>query len=106
MKKYRALEEVGRGINQSTETLRDWEKLLRQSEDYQVDLCCCELAGRFQNELKKGHYTSIPDYEEFGLHRGIYAVDRADILLHRIEGCSLEEIRTMIAKYRQKSSGG
>ncbi len=106
MKKYRALEEVGRGINQSTETLRDWEKGLRQSKDYKVDLCCCELAGRFQNELKKGHYTSIPDYEEFGSHRGVDAVDRADILLRLIEGGSLEEIRTMIAKYRQKSSGG
>ena len=106
MKKYRALEEVGAGIGQSSETLRDWEKQLLQSEDYENDLYCARLAGRHSDELIGTHVSLAASVADFGEHRGTNNLVRAHLLLSRIEGTSFEEIRSNIRKYRQKNSGG
>ncbi len=106
MKKYRALEEVGNGIGQSAETLRDWEKGLERSPDYSNDLYCSELAGHFYSELKEGHFSDIPDHEEFGFWRGTGNIQRAKYLISRIEKLTFEEIKSKILEYRQKKTGG
>jgi len=106
LKKYRAREEVGLGIGQSQETLRDWEKELLRSEDYANDLFCSELAGRWATELKQGHFRTIPNYQEFGEHRGTNNVLLAQLLLGIIEKRSFAEIKSKIYEFRQKRSGG
>lgn len=106
MKKYRALEEVGSGIGQSVETLRDWEKVLERSPDRSNDLYCSELAGHFQSELKERRSSEIPDHEEFGFHRGTGNLERASHLISRIERLTFEEIKSNILQYRQMKTGG
>ena len=101
LKKYRAIQEVADGIGQSPETLRDWEKQLLKSEDYANNLYCSRLAGEFESELKSGHYTSIPDYEDYGGHRGSLNMDRAEYSLKILEKRTIDEIRENIIRYRK-----
>ena len=106
MKKYRALEEVGQGIGQSPETLRDWEKELERSHDRAVDLFCSELAGRFRAHFKGENEMVSPDGDEYDSHRGVNHLDQARYLLPTIESRTFEEIKAKIFQYRQKKTDG
>ncbi|MGO9235042.1 MAG: hypothetical protein ACLP4V_13575 [Methylocella sp.] len=105
-KKYRALQEVADGIGQSSETLRDWEKQLLRSEDYSNDLYCSQLAGALESVLKSGNWHSIPDYEQYGSHRGPWNVEIAEVNLRIIEKRTFEEIRENIKRFREPGKSG
>lgn len=107
MKKHRALREVGDGIGQSPETLRDWEKKLLRDEDRQIDLYCSQLAGEFDPIIRsQGPYCSIPDSEEYGVHRGTRNTTLAIILHKQISKMTLENIREKIRKFRDPKETG
>ena len=106
MKKYRAKDDVALGIGQSADVLKDWEQELKLTEDFAVYLRCSKLAGRYQNELKTGDYSAIPNWEGLGSHRGTPLIRLADILLDQLEKCSFEVIKRNIKKYRQKTDSG
>lgn len=105
MKKYRALEEVGAAIGQSPETLRAWEKSLKQSPDRDNDLYCCELAGHFKDSLDDKPLLELEQMEGYGWHRGTHDLNRARVRYREINKLSLEEIKSRITHYRQKQSG-
>ncbi|WP_420408448.1 hypothetical protein [Hoeflea sp.] len=106
MKKYRALEEVGAAIGQSPETLRAWDKSLKQSPDRENDLYCCELAGHFKGSLADKPLSELEQMESYGWHRGVHNLHRARLRFKEINQLSLEEIKSRIIRYRQKESGG
>lgn len=105
MKKYRALEEVGAGIGQSPETLRAWEKELRQSLDRANDLYCSELAGKLGDSLKGPPNLELEEMEDYGWHRGVHSLVNAKLLYDRIKELTLDEIREHIRRYREKKTG-
>jgi hypothetical protein len=107
MKKHRAIKEVADGLGQSSETLRDWEKQLARHEDKENDLYCSRLAGQFSELFaEKGRYSSVPSYEEYGLHRGVWNADYAKHLYGIIPEQTLEEIKNKIREYRDPSAFG
>ncbi len=65
VKKYRALNQVGAGIGQSSETLRTWEKEFLKDEDCAYELWFSEVAGQYETELDGSQSYVILD--EFGL---------------------------------------
>jgi hypothetical protein len=65
VKKYRALNQVGAGIGQSSETLRTWEKEFLKDEDCAYELWFSEVAGQYETELDGSRSYVILD--EFGL---------------------------------------
>lgn len=106
MKKYRALEEVGAAIGQSPETLRAWEKSLKQSSDRDNDLKCCELAGHFKDSLDDKPLLEIEQMEGYGWHRGVHNLQGARLRYRELNELSLDEIKSRIIRYRIKESGG
>jgi hypothetical protein len=106
MKKYRALEEVGAGIGQSPETLRAWDKELRQSLDRANDLYCSQLAGEFGSEINARSDFDLEKMEGYGWHRGVHNLVRAKLLYDHITKLTLNEIREHIRRYREKETGG
>ena len=107
LKKHRALREVGDGIGQSPETLRDWEKQLLLDEDRQIDLYCSELAGEFDPLIQReGRYCSIPESEEYGVHRGFENAALAVHLHKSIVEMTLETIKSEIRQSRDADKSG
>lgn len=107
MKKHRALRELSDAIGQSPETLRDWEQLLLKKDDYQVDLYCSQLAGEFDTHFRDGnHSTSIPDYEEYGIHRGLWNLQNAYIIHRTVTTLGTQEIKDKIRQYRDPETSG
>ncbi len=107
LKKHRALRDVGDGIGQSPETLRDWEKKLLLDEDRQVDLYCSQLAGEFDPIIQRdGPYCSIPESEEYGIHRGLRNASHAVYLHREISQVTLEKIKVKIRQYRDPKVSG
>ena len=107
MKKHRALREVGDGIGQSPETLRDWEKKLLLDEDRQNDLYCSQLAGEFDPLIRKdGRNCTIPDSEEYGVHRGLRNASNAVYLHETITKLTLQKIMEKIRQYRDPKASG
>lgn len=105
LKKHRALREIGDGIGQSPETLRDWEKDILKSEDRQNDLYCSQLAGEFDQFFGDGgHPSSIPDDAEYGIHRGVRNSWNAKYLHERIRTVTLQEIKDKIRQFRDPRS--
>jgi hypothetical protein len=102
MKKYRALQEVGEAIGQSTETLRDWEKELRRDEDNEFDLCCAQLAGHLDGvELPAGTKNLEEKYGAM-YHRGSSDIEKASWMLPKLREQSLAEIKTELHRHRAK----
>lgn len=107
MKKHRALIEVGEGIGQSAETLRDWEKKLLLDEDRQVDLYCSQLAGEFDPIIQRdGQYCSIPDSEEYGVHRGLRNASHAVFQHQEISKMTFDKIKNNIRENRLAKDSG
>lgn len=106
MKKYRALQEVGDGIGQSTETLRTWEKELVKHPDRANDLICSELAGRFRKSFARGSEDNSPHENDYGWHRGSNRLVYARYLSRIIPERTLDDIRAQISRHRKKESGG
>jgi hypothetical protein len=102
-KKYRALEEVGTAIGQSSEALRTWEKELGKSRDRSVELYCSELAGRYDQHFQGAAKMEIPEEEKHSRHRGVH-FEHAELLHRQITTRQLEEIRDRIRHYRNAKS--
>lgn len=105
-KKYRALEEIGDAIGQSPETLRTWEKELRNSYDRAKELDCCELAGRFDSHFRGDDGAQMPNIDDFEDWRGVNDIIYAQNLHREIAKTKLDSIRDEIRRFRQKESGG
>lgn len=99
-KKYRALEEVGQAIGQSSEALRTWEKELEKSRDRFIDLYCSELAGIYNQYFRGLEKITIPETENNVFHRGISNFERAGYLHREITETKMDEIREKIKHYR------
>lgn len=107
MKKHRALKEVADALAQSAETLRAWEKQLMRSEDRENDLYCAELAGEYDSELSDdGRHFSIPDHQDYGIHRGTWNAENAAYLHRVITKRTFKEIKDKIREYRDPKSSG
>lgn len=102
MKKHRVLEEVGKAIGQSPETLRSWEKELRDDEDFAFELYCAELAGRLGDELTSRSENELADDYGMDVHRGVTEFEMARLLVKRVKGTPLEMIRDRIRHFRAK----
>lgn len=102
-KKFRALDEVGKAIGQSSETLRSWEKSLENSMDRSIDLYCSELAGLYDGHFRGDANAPVPDIEEFETWRGLNHAEHAKYLHGVITSRKLDKIRDQIRLYRQKN---
>ena len=93
IKKHVALDKVAAVLNQSPETIRSWEKQLRDDEEYQADAYAARLAGQFEDELKT---RSVADMvEEYGDEalRNVTYWQRAKFQMARAQHYPLERIR-------------
>ncbi len=104
-KKYRALEDVGNAIGQSSETLRSWEKDLEKSIDRSVDLYCSELAGIHDRYFKGDEALPAPPEDDFEFHRGLSHLEHARYLHRSITERDFNDIKENIRRYRGSKSG-
>ncbi len=105
-KKHIALSEIADALAQSTETLRSWEKLLQEIEEYSARLHAARLAGAFKKELETRTVESLED--EYGVdgfgNRSFWFLAHRE--LKRAENISLERIRSeldMVRRSKRKS---
>lgn len=104
-KKYAALDQVSKGIGQSPETLRTWEKILLEDEYFKFELWSAEVAGMFETELKNMRWNELPGWEEMGMFHGTFMAEMAAYLLPQIEQTDFEKIMKMIQYYRARENG-
>jgi hypothetical protein len=104
-KKYRALQTVADGIGQSTETLRDWEKIVSMDEDLRMSLVAALLAGEHESELDSKHPSELRKTLAREYHRNMSDIERAHYELDRIRNTSLDDIRNGIRAGRTLDAG-
>lgn len=102
MKKGVAREEVGRQIGKSNETIRSWEKVLKRTEDYAVDLHCAQLAGEFEDELKSKSLIELDELYDVAFHRDTSVFAHASSILNSLKRHSLEDVKANIRRYSVK----
>jgi hypothetical protein len=93
IKKHIALEKVAGVLNQSPETLRSWEKLLRDDEEHQADAHAARIAGKFEEEVRTRSVDELVDkYGDEGFQNIPYW-QRAKYQMGRAQHYPLERIR-------------
>jgi hypothetical protein len=98
-KKHRALAHVSEAIGQSTETLRSWEKALREDPEFEIYLWCAEAAGVHETELDAG--PVLLDEHGYEAHyRNASLMEHAKRVLREIREQSLADVRAGLRKSR------
>jgi hypothetical protein len=106
LKKYKALEKVGKAVAQSVETLRSWEKAYRFDDDFVMALRVAQMAGELEQELDTRPVDEI--IEEYGAEyfRHSSDVEYAKVLLRDLRAAPLDVVRDGLRKARGAKSGG
>jgi hypothetical protein len=105
LKKFKALEKVAKGLGQSIETLRSWEKAYGFDDDFMMALTTARLAGELEEELDKRPVKEI--IEEYGAEyfRHSSDVEYAKLRLHELRATSLDAVRNGLRSARAAKSG-
>lgn len=102
IKKYVALDNIGRQIGQSSETLRSWEKQFIKSEDSAFWLNIAEICGRYEDEIETAKFDIIPKHIREKAYRGETLVDFGQLCLLHLKTRELADIEKNIQEYRRK----
>ena len=105
MKKYAALEKVAGSLGQSVETLRDWEKALREHEDYVMDFYEAEVAGRYKEPIQSTATRRRWCKEEYlgERYRNTPLSDRVNFTLNHLTRVTLVDVKKGLREAREKS---
>ncbi len=95
-RKIYALADMAASVDQSIDTLQEWERQLVKSSDLENDLYCSELAGEFEAHFTSSHYTTIYGYERYGSYKGIYNLERAAAISANLHQFKLVDIAAAI----------
>jgi hypothetical protein len=106
LKKHVALDRVARVLNQSPETLRSWEKLLKGDDEFCEDARATRLAGELQEEIEKTEVSDLEErYGNEGFRNRSY-VWMAKRQLLRIKNIPLELVRDRLNSIRRAKKTG
>jgi len=106
-KKYIAQQRVADALAVSTDTLRDWEKALKEDEFYPFFWSGAYLAGQLEEEIKKKTYQDL--LEEYGAEffGSMSDVGVARDFLETKDGeMSVERLRAALRKYHDRGGEG
>jgi len=105
LKKFRALENVARGVGQSVETLRSWEKAYVYDDDFMMALRVAKLAGELEEELDSRPLIEIIDEYAAEYFRHSSDVEHAKLTLAELRAAPLDTVRVGLRTARATKTG-
>jgi hypothetical protein len=105
-KKYVAINKAANAIGSSYETIRGWEKELKQYDQFIFELNCAHIAGKF-SVMSEDEFKRAKEDDEYNDVYGVMTyMEMAEYILKTHSNQTYEMIGQNIREFRSKPSSG